>query len=825
MTDDESPKRTGIREIWGIVLLIFSALMALALISYQPDDIPFLKVPPSDPPLNYVGPAGGWFGFISLMTLGVGALFLPLWFGILGLLLLFRPQDVVWERFVWGAVVVLALSSLVALHPQGWSFIAYRFNIDGLCGGLFGSLVADKGFAGIFGSAGATVVASGFLIGGLVLSIGKKNLIIFFHWLFLSASSLKSAIDSSAPSSPSRLNTIEREERALSRQREQLEKSVRREIRTAPRAAPPPSPAPTPASIRDRTRDAKPEPVSAPSADPLPTPKLTPVITQSVVVKTAPARKPEKPIDAPSTASTATPPSVPPAQPAYGNYQLPGLSLLNPIPPEGERKIQGDIEITARILRETLAEFDIECEVKNAEQGPVVTRYEILPAPGVRVEKITQLSNNLALALKAVSVRVQAPIPGKGLVGIEVPNDTATKVTIRELLESPTWQNSKAAIPLVLGKDVGGNDVVMDLASMPHLLIAGATGSGKTVCMNSILAGMLMSRTPHQLKLMLVDPKIVEFAAYNHLPHLVVPVITDPKKVPLGLRWAIKEMEKRYKMFARAGVRNIQGFNNRKKIEPVQVDAEPLLIPLPDEDPLPDTVPYIVIVIDELADLMMVAQAEVENSIARLAQLSRATGIHLILATQRPSVNVITGTIKANIPGRISFQVAQKTDSRTILDQNGADKLLGRGDMLILPPGSGKLIRAQGALTTDDEINSIVEFIKKQAAPAYETAIKETIENKTMDDMDEGEEDDGADEDLIEQSIEIIRQTKRASVSILQRRMKIGYNRAGRLMDRLEERGIVGPANGSNPRDILIDLDGEIPSNEPLPEEKPMSVG
>ena len=463
--------------------------------------------------------------------------------------------------------------------------------------------------------------------------------------------------------------------------------------------------------------------------------------------------------------------------------------------------------LAAIFLVNTLQEFNIETTLMNADIGPVVTNFELLPAPGVRVERIAALSNNIALALKAVSIRVQAPIPGKGVVGIEIPNPDKLAVTIRDIMETREWRNSirKKALPLILGKDASGRDIVADLAEMPHLLIAGATGSGKSVCMNTLLAGLLMSRKPEQLRLLLVDPKIVEFTAYNDLPHLVVPVITDPKKVAMGLRWAINEMEKRYKLFAEVGVRNIKSFNNRKR------EQQPDLFDEAEEatPAIPESLPYIVIVIDELADLMMVAQSDVENAIARLAQLSRAVGIHMIIATQRPSVNVITGTIKANFPARIAFQVAQKVDSRTILDANGADKLLGKGDMLFLPPGTSRLVRAQGALTTDDELQRIVDFLKAQSAPEYEVTVKEKIESKLPEPIENDK-----DRELLEMAIEVIRQTKRASTSSLQRRLKIGYNRSARLMDQLEEQGVIGPPQGSDPREILIDLDGDIPVHE-----------
>jgi S-DNA-T family DNA segregation ATPase FtsK/SpoIIIE len=387
-------------------------------------------------------------------------------------------------------------------------------------------------------------------------------------------------------------------------------------------------------------------------------------------------------------------------------------------------------------------------------------------------------------------------------------------VYLREMVEGDEWTAGRCRLPLVLGKDVAGNDLIADLADMPHLLIAGATGAGKTVCMNSVLAGLLMARPPAELRLLLVDPKIVEFSVYNHLPHLVVPVITDPKKVALGLRWAINEMEKRYKLFAKAGVRNIESFNNREIAKQEDLFGDVSESEQEPADAIPESVPYIVIVIDELADLMLADQAEIENCVARLAQLSRAVGIHMIISTQRPSVNVITGTIKANFPARIAFQVAQKVDSRTILDTVGAEKLLGRGDMLYLPPGSSKLIRAQGAMTTDAEIRRITEHIKTQGSPDYEVEIQEKLEKPGASKVDDGEDDE-----LLSQAVDIIRETRRASTSSLQRRLRIGYTRAARIIDILEERGIVGPPRGSDPREILIDLDGDIPNNPPAEEE------
>ena len=779
MAELNQERRTGIRELAGIGVLTLSALMVLALVSYDAGDISILQAPPNDPPLNFIGPVGAWFGFLILMLFGNGAWLMPLGCIALGLLLLLRPAERIGWRLLWAFVFVLALSGLLALHPSGWGRLEERFNITGITGGVAGWLIADRWLAGWLGQAGATILMIGLLVVGLTLCVGFQRMTVCGRILAELSRSLRSRVAAAVTARRDRFEIIAREERDIARQIAFQEKAVRKGQRQAK-------------GFPDETLE------SAVAPPPVITQTDTEPPGEKNVLRVFP---PEK-----AAGRMAKPPK--PSLPRADHYELPTISILKPIPAAAERSIASDFQTTAKILKDTLSDFGIECEVVNYEQGPVVTQYELKPAAGVRVERITQLSNNLALTLKATSVRVQAPIPGKGVVGIEVPNSSATKVYLREILEGKTWAAMRCAIPLVLGKDVAGNDLVADLAAMPHLLIAGTTGSGKTVCMNSILAGMLMSRTPAQLKLMLVDPKRVEFANYAHLPHLVTPVIVESKRVPLGLHWAINEMEIRYKLFAKVGVRNIQGFNSRpveQKLPVAEIagEEEP-------ENAVPDRLPYIVIVIDELSDLMLVAQADVENAIARLAQMSRAVGIHMILATQRPSVNVITGTIKANFPARISFQVAQKVDSRTILDTSGADKLLGRGDMLILPPGTSKLIRAQGALTTDDDTNTIVEFWRKQGEPDYEMQLKASIENRAAaSDFD----DEGVDDDLLQSAIAVIRETQRASVSLLQRRLKIGYNRAGRLMDKLEDKGIVGPVHGSDPREILIDLDGEIPVN------------
>jgi DNA segregation ATPase FtsK/SpoIIIE, S-DNA-T family len=790
--------RTGWHEALGILLFALCVLGVLSLLSYDARDIGILQDPQSSPPSNFIGPVGAWFGFLSLMGLGVCGYLVPVLLAYVGALCLFKREGRIWTKSLLALAVLVCLSCLAELDGDAWEGARAKLNIVS-AGGLAGYLVATSFLAGLLGQVGAFILTFAILLASLVLVLDVKPLSLL-RVLWEKGRQLCEHVEAWRVSRLDRQKQIEEEERSVAKRRRRLEDVMK-------------APARAPATARVIEEAPVPVPVEAmaevvPAAPPAPPEEIV----------APPPPKPAREKTRARAAEAAAPKEEPPGEaavlpPVEGSFVLPGLNLLDVVPPDKDREIKGDFSVGSQILKETLAEFGVEVDITNAERGPVVTRYELLPAPGVRVERIVGLSNNIALAMKAESVRVQAPVPGKGVVGIEVPNLKTTIVYLRDIVESDEWRSARSALPLALGKDVGGRVLAADLADMPHLLVAGATGSGKTVCMNSILAGLLLSRTPEQMRLMLIDPKIVEFSAYNHLPHLVVPVITDSKKVGLGLRWAINEMEKRYKLFARAGVRNIKAFNSR----PVATQEElfgPAESPAEEVDKVPDRIPYIVIIVDELADLMLQAQAEIENHIARLAQLSRAVGIHMILATQRPSVNVITGTIKANFPARISFQVAQKVDSRTILDASGAEKLLGKGDLLFLPPGSSKLIRAQGTLTTDAEIHRIVDFIKAQGQPQYEMSIKEKIEGKAAD-IPDMEEDDG----IIEAAMEIIRQTRRASTSSLQRRLRIGYTRAARIMDLLEQKGVVGPAQGADPREILIDLEGDVPQNEMKDEE------
>lgn len=480
-----------------------------------------------------------------------------------------------------------------------------------------------------------------------------------------------------------------------------------------------------------------------------------------------------------------------------GEFRLPDLSLLDRAEETGASPDQGSLLMNSRILEKKLADFGVEGKVTEVGPGPVITIYEFEPAPGVKISKIVGLADDLAMALKAPSIRVVAPIPGKGTLGIEIPNTSRQPVTVRDVVSSQEFSQTKGKLIMALGKDIMGTPVVANLSRMPHLLIAGATGTGKSVCLNAIIISLLYRATPDEVRLLLIDPKRIELSSYEGIPHLLHPVVTDAKKASIALKWAVAEMERRYELLTLKGVRSIDRYNQMvtkaRRHRPKtgsQDQGEP-------EDTDDETLPYLVLIIDELADLMMVASREVEESITRLAQMARASGIHLILATQRPSVDVLTGIIKANIPARISFQVSSRTDSRTILDANGAETLLGAGDMLMLPPGTAKLQRIHGAFVSESEIKRITDFLRKQRKPSYDDTILEYQEFEGEDELN-----DETDEKY-EDAVRLVLETRQASISMLQRRLRVGYNRAARMIEMMERQGLVTAADGSKPREVL----------------------
>ncbi len=517
--------------------------------------------------------------------------------------------------------------------------------------------------------------------------------------------------------------------------------------------------------------------------------------------------------------------------PAVADYLLPDLKLLS-APAGGAREVgldEDQLRENLAIIIDTLHRFGVKAEGREITPGATITRYEVYPGEGVRVDKISSLRRDLSRVLRAERLNILAPIPGKDTVGIEIANTNKVGVFLRELLESRDWRNSNAKIPIALGKDVYGQTLVADLAAMPHLLIGGTTGSGKSVCINCIILSLLYKFKPDELRLILIDPKQVEMQVYNAIPHLVVPVVTDPKKVMLALRWVIKEMEKRYQILAKVGVRNIAGFNSRVRSTPAPAADSPQLeflhvnvgddedeeegedetpdppIRVPREDDLiiPDKLPYIVIIIDELADLMQTAPADVESAVARLTAKARAAGIHLIVATQTPRREVVTGVIKTNIPARIAFQVPSGLDSRVILDENGAENLLGKGDLLYRPPGVASFTRGQGAFVSDEEVVEVVKYAASQGDAQFAPELDAKLSGKAPAEIQISEDD----RKLIYECFDVIRQERKASTSNLQRRLRLGYNRAAYVIDYLERVGVLGPPDGAKPREILVDLE------------------
>jgi S-DNA-T family DNA segregation ATPase FtsK/SpoIIIE len=865
----------GFNDILGIIFVALAFLMLVALFSYDPKDLAVNSVPPNQQIHNWIGIIGARSAFGLFFVFGAAAYLLPVILLCLGLGYLFEFLSYLQRRWLWSSVLVLACMGMLDLYSSTTSTLTQNLNVAS-AGGLLGQGINSHFFIH-FGKVGATII---FLTLYAISMIYLTNFKLgpWLRTLWAMRQERKNNLATAEPDFSSEEKMLEKRAKELQKQAKRLheevgktEKADKSEKAPAERSGlgadlqPVPEPTVRDLSIpqarkkgRNDPPDREPEAANEIAmGEVISAREIAAASTADILGKTganaekegsSDAPKPDESTlpkaDAPSITDTTAPAAKPKLQPKkpkpitvastpkIGNYQLPVLNFLN-LPDTTVRPTESKEELmaNARLMQSTLAQFDIEVALGDITKGPTITRYELHPAPGVRLEKISALGNNIAAALKAERINILAPVPGKSSVGVEVPNLIKTKVIMRDLLESEEWHNTKCKIPLALGKDVYGHPIIADLAEMPHLLIAGSTGSGKSVCINSIIASLLYRFSPEELRFVMIDPKVVELQQYNALPHLVVPVVTDPKKVILALRWVVNEMEKRYQIFAKVGVRNIKSFNERPKDKPIppaepelplmakkeKVEAtsegfaveldEEIVVPREDDIIIPEKLSYVVVIIDELADLMLVAPADVEMAIARITQMARAAGIHCIVATQRPSVDVITGVIKANIPARIAFQVAAKVDSRTILDAMGADKLLGKGDMLYLPPGSARLIRAQGVLITDQEIQTVVDSIAKQAKPSYEVEIHKQLSKPTLPSGDESGCDE--DEELIQQCIEIIRSEQKASVSLMQRRLRLGYTRAARIMDELENRGIVGPNKGAEPRDILIDLDVE----------------
>jgi len=723
-----------INEIKGIIILATALILFASLISFDPADLSWYTSTPNVPAKNLIRIFGAYIAGGALFVMGYSAYFIALflffwsWNNFAN-----REIRFSFSKLICFGVLLVAASALYSL--LGSSGYSDRFQRAG----LMGIVVADF-LVQYFGPTGAYIILGLFAIAMAIL-IGE---FLLYPIVLKGIEWIKHLIVASHEKITEKASG---DKDALA---EKLRKKEEAKV----------------AAIKPVIAKQKPE-ISAKDVVPPVAPK--PVVPPKIRLG---------PVETPKTNAV-----IKEAPPIIGEYHLPSLDLLKDAPPVSSEKIQDDLMTGAKVLETTLAQFGITVRVADIERGPVITRYELEPAPGVRVQQITTLADDISLAMKAQSVRIVAPIPGKNRVGVEVPNLSSSMVFLKDVLAQSNFRSTKSLLTLALGKDTAGQVVIADLADMPHLLVAGTTGSGKTVCLNSIILSMLFKYSPQQLKFLMVDPKMVELSQYNPIPHALCPAVTDPKKVTAALGWVVGEMENRYSLLAKAGSRNIADYTSKG-----------------------NDMPYIVVVIDELADLMQVCAKEVESAITRLAQLSRAVGIHLVLATQRPSVDVITGVIKANFPARVSFKVASKVDSRTVLDMNGAENLIGKGDMLFLKPGEAKPIRGQCCYVSDAEIGRVIDFIKVQQQPTYNEGIinKQTrTAAGVLEDKDE----------VYDEAVRIVVETNQASVSVLQRRLRLGYARAARLIDMMEQEGIVGPYSGSKARELLVNREEWIKQN------------
>jgi S-DNA-T family DNA segregation ATPase FtsK/SpoIIIE len=810
MTDDSSNtgERSALKQILAYLQFPLALFPLVALLTYDWRSIEQLNSP-ALPSTNWIGALGDGFAYYGYLVFGLAVWMVPA-FSVIAAINLIRGRMSL--RPSLGSLNLLLLMSssacilqVMGAHDNTVSRLAEKINLYD-SGGAIGYIVMTRFLSPLLSDFGSSVLMCLVMTVSLVTSVGIGNIVSFFRAIGNWAASPRPAPAEGPGSFPR-----EGAENAEAGAREaylaaiEAKEAVKRQ-READKAAAKAAKAAAKAEAKARKEELREQkkleraglaPAAAPAAMP------------SALPQSAPA---------PSPAPADEPPGD------KGPYILPSVSLLDPL--RKSTADHGNVKEMSQKLIDTLKLFGVDASLAYTIQGPVVTKYAIQLAPGTRYSAVTNISDNLMGALRAVSLRIEAPIPGEEYVGIEVPNRVSAGISFREIIESDTWRNFKGELPLLFGKDAAGNELVADLAKMPHMLVAGATGQGKSVCLNAIINGLLMTKTSDQLKLIMVDPKSVEFTSYVSLPHLIVPIITDNRKVIFSLHWAVAEMEKRLKMFARAKVRNIYDFNHRLQFTQTDMFGADSAV----GSDMPRTVPYIVIIIDEVADLMAAAAKEVTPDISRLTAKARAAGIHLILATQRPDAKVITGTIKANILGRVAFKTATSIDSRTILDDTGAENLIGKGDMLFRT-AEGKLIRAQGAWLKDEEIERITGFIEQHSNPEFDQNFKtklERVKEAGITDPFADNDDDpdnhpqpaagaGAvaskreiakaeeDADNYRRAIECIINTNRASTSHFQRRLGIGYNNAAKIIDKLEEAGIIGPQVGAGPRQIIMD--------------------
>ncbi len=775
------------------LLLPLSLFPLVALLTY---DARVYTDVPAPATTNWIGALGDFFAYYGYLIFGLAIWIVPALCVIVALGIILGRRVGLLRRILWFLTLLAALACLlqvIGAHGGLLATLAERLNIA-CAGGALGYLVMTCCLSPLVSDFGSSVIMTSLIVISLVGAIGTRNcaavLARFFTWV-AGGRKVSTTRDTGDATTDATGDAREEENDDDLLARAQAAKEEARRLR------------------EEEKERARAEKLAAKEA------KREAKEAEKRAKKEA-AEKKEMPA---ATASVAMVDDSDATANDKGPYILPPISLLNPL--KKVKADHGDVSETTKRLIDTLKLFGVDATPEYTVEGPVVTKYAIRLEPGTRYSAVTSLSQNLMGALHAKSLRIEAPIPGEEFVGIEVPNQKPVGISFREVFESDAWRNAKGELPLLFGKNAAGKELVADLASMPHMLVAGATGQGKSVCLNALINGLLMTKTPDELKLIMVDPKSVEFTAYAALPHLIVPVITDNKKVVFSLRWAVQEMERRLKLFARARVRNIYDFNHRLNLTQTDMFGQDAAV---DAD-MPRTVPYIVIIIDEVADLMASNGKEVTPDIARLTAKARAAGIHLILATQRPDAKIITGTIKANIPGRVAFKTATGIDSRTILDESGAENLIGRGDMLFKGK-DGLLIRAQGAWISDEEIMRITSFIEQHSTPAFDERFAKKLdtikeeENDIFSDGSENNESSGessatmreqvkAEENAndFKKALECIINTNRASTSHFQRKLGWGYNHSAKIMDMLEDAGVIGPQVGAGPRQIVMDQD------------------
>jgi S-DNA-T family DNA segregation ATPase FtsK/SpoIIIE len=768
-----------VSEILGVALFACALIWLIALASYEPSDPVWFFSTGTEAPANFIGRVGAFIAELSFQVLGYGSYVLPAVVVVVGWHYFWcREVDAVYTKAFGAGLVVASASAFLSLVLGTVDVGDRSFRAGGYLGEFLAGRLSDY-----LSQTGSIIVILTLLFVAVILST-QFSFGRWFATLFSLAGTATRAFAVSA-----RRWTEER--RKARQRREVIAKHVKKGtapemVKAAVERAASPEQTVARARIAPRPIDEAEDDAEAEETPPMRRPASARATTPVVQKRTKTPIAPPLPLPEPEPLRGV-------AERRMSGYTLPPSSLLDP--PKAERKVdERELMDAARLLEEKCREFSVEGVVAQIHPGPVVTTYEFKPDAGVKYSKVTGLADDLCLAMQAESVLIER-IPGKSTVGIQIPNPNREPISLRELLESDTYQRSASKLTLALGKTIHGEPYMMDLATMPHLLIAGSTGTGKSVGLNAMLTSILFRATPDDVRMIMIDPKRLELGMYDEIPHLMTPVVVDPKKASNALRWAVREMEERYKTLAAFGVRNIEQYNRnvRQFIEAKELPEG--------ATEMPRVLPFIVVVVDELADLMMVAGNEVEESIARLAQMARAVGIHLILATQRPSVDVITGLIKANLPTRISFRVASKIDSRTILDSNGAEQLLGRGDMLLLPPASSQKVRLHGPYISEQESARLASFLRKQGKPTYDESIT-ADDKKTGPEAMEFEKDD-----LYDEAARIVVETGQVSISYLQRKLRIGFSRAARLVDMMEAEGLISPATGGKPREVLVGRD------------------